>query len=126
MRARDAFAAVAFLTVSALAAPALAQGRGCVRATVEEPFLLPDGSQHGAGPLRICLDRVYSPISGLHTIEPADGGRGWFLSRRGRAESAVLAHAPRILFGRDGRRTLLLLGYAIATGNTTQVYWLQR
>jgi hypothetical protein len=126
MRARDAFAAVAFLIVCALAAPGWAQSRTCVRAAVGEPFLLPDGSQHRAGPVRICLDRLYSPSCGLHTIEAADGGVGSFLSRRGRAESAALPQAPRIFFGRDGRQRLTLLGYTVGAGDTTQVYWLQR
>jgi hypothetical protein len=122
MSTRAAFAAIAFLAVTAFTTPALAQ---CVRATLDEPFLLPDGSWHRAGLLRICLDRAYSPVAGLHTIQAVDGGTRTYLSRHGLAEAAVELRAPRILFARDGRRTLTLLGYAVATEGGTRIYWIR-
>jgi hypothetical protein len=47
------------------------------------------------------------------------------LSRRGTAESAAELRTPRILFARDAQRTLTLLGYAVAAGGRTEVYWMR-
>ncbi|HEX5042460.1 MAG TPA: hypothetical protein VFV75_06115 [Candidatus Polarisedimenticolaceae bacterium] len=126
MRPRSAFAAAAFLVLGALAGPSFADGRACVRANVEEPFLLPDGSWHEAGLLRICLDRTYSPSAALHTIQAAEGTAGTFLSRRGVSEAPAAAAAPRILFARGPSRTLRLMGYAVAQGERTRIYWIRQ
>ena len=101
-----------------------AQPRTCVRATVEEPFVLPDGSRHPAGLLRICLDRDYSPVSGLHTIVSEDRGPGWFLSRRNRVEGEDAA-SPRMAFVRDSSGALRLRGYTLARGHRVEAYWIE-
>ena len=128
MRARRRLAAsAACLALLTLAAPSVAaRPRACVRAAIDEPYVLPDGSHQGTGLLRICLDRSYTPVSAVHTIV-AVGGAGTFLSRRARAESGgEPAAPPRILFARDARGTLHLLGYAVAAGGSPEVYWIGR
>jgi hypothetical protein len=82
-----------------------AQPRACVRADIAETFVLPDGSQHPAGPLRICLDRDYSPVAGLHTIAADGRTSGMFLSRRVKPE-VDSPHAPQVAFVRDASGVL--------------------
>jgi hypothetical protein len=121
-----AASAVCLAILAFAATTVAAQARSCVRATIGEPYVLPDGSRHAGGLLRICLDRAYSPVSGLHTIV-AGNVSGTFLSRRGRPESGgEPAAPPRILFARDARHRLHLLGYAVPASGGTEVYWIGR
>ena len=39
--------------------------RLCTSATIEEPFILPDGSEHEAGDLKICHLQKHYPTSSL-------------------------------------------------------------
>ena len=100
-----------------------AQPRACIRADVAEAFVLPDGSRHPAGQLRICLDRDYSPVAGLHTIAADGRTSGRFLSRRTRAEAAD-QDGSMIAFVRDASGTLALRGYTLARGGRVEAYWM--
>ena len=118
--------AIAAIALGALAVTAAAaQPPTCVRASIAEPFVLPDGTRHPAGTLRICLDRDYSPVAGLHTIVAADGTAGAFLSRREKAETEASRAVPMIAFVRDASQSLALLGYTIPRGEQTLVYWIE-
>ena len=112
------------LIVAFAAADMAAQPRTCVRADVEEPFLLPDGSVHPAGLLRICIDRDYSPVAGLHSIAAGDGARGIFLSRRIKAEG-VTNGSPRLAFVRDVAGILVFRGYTLQRRGRMETYWLK-
>ena len=100
-----------------------AQPRACVRADIAESFLLPDGSQHPAGQLRICLDRDYSPVAGLHTIAADGRTSGRFVSRRVRPEVGS-PNAPQVAFTRDAAGLLVLRGYTLARGGRVEAYWM--
>ena len=112
------------LLVTFAARPAIAQPRTCVRADIEEPFVLPDGSRHPAGLLRICLDRDYSPVAGLHSIVASDQRTGTFLSRRVRPEGARQA-SPQLAFVRNPAGALVLRGYTLERGGKVDAYWLE-
>ena len=114
---------VAFLTVVFAWREAGAQPRACVRADVAEAFVLPDGSQHPAGQLRICLDRDYSPVAGLHTIAADGRTSGMFLSRRVKPE-VDSPDAPQVAFVRDASGVLVLRGYTLARGGRVEAYWM--
>ena len=124
MRYLEFAGALALVIVTSAAGHVEAQPRTCVRATVDEPFVLPDGSRHPAGLLRICLDRDYSPVSGLHTIVSEDHTPGWFLSRRIRVEGEDAA-SPRMAFVRDSSGALRLRGYTLARGIRVEAYWIE-
>lgn len=100
-----------------------AQPRACVRADIAETFVLPDGSQHPAGQLRICLDRDYSPVAGLHTIAADGHTTGMFLSRRIKPEVGS-AGASQVAFVRDAGGVLVLRGYMLARGDRVESYWM--
>jgi len=100
-----------------------AQPRTCVRADIAETFVLPDGSRHPAGRLRICLDQEFSPVAGLHTIV-ADQAAARFTSRRTKVEGAD-HEGSRIAFVRDGSGALALRGYTLARGSRVEAYWIQ-
>jgi hypothetical protein len=100
-----------------------AQPRACVRADIAETFVLPDGSQHPAGQLRICLDRDYSPVAGLHTIAADGHATGRFLSRRVKPEVGS-PEAPQVAFVRDAAGVLVLRGYTLAHGGRVDAYWM--
>ena len=102
-----------------------AQPRACVRADIGEGFVLPDGSAHPAGRLRICLERDYSPVAGLHTIAADGHANGRFLSRRVKPEVGN-AEAPQLAFVRDASGVLVLRGYTLARNGEVEAYWLER
>ena len=101
-----------------------AQPRTCVRADVAEPFVLPDGSSQSAGLLRICLERNYSPVAGLHTVSAGGHAGGRYLSRRVHPEAGPL-HAPQLAFVRNRAGVLVLRGYTLARGGDVEAYWLE-
>jgi len=115
---------IALLIVTFAAGEAMAQPRVCVRADIAESFVLPDGSTHPPGLLRICLDRAYSPVAGLHSISAGDGARGIFFSRRIKAEGAMAS--AQFAFMRDGAGALVLRGYTVPGDGQLEAYWLQR
>ena len=103
--------------------PGVAGNGYCIRASIGEPVVLPDGSVHPAGTLRICV-RPYSPVAALH--ETSIDGRtfGLFLSRVRISENPPEDPRPVMVFGRDPRVGLTLLGYTLPGSERTVVYWL--
>ena len=114
---------VAFLTVAFAWREAGAQPRTCVRATLDEAFVLPDGSWHPAGLLRICLDRELAPGAGLHTIV-AEQAASRHLSRRTPVETEDRA-ASRLAFVRDRTGILLFRGYTLVHDGRVEAYWIR-
>ncbi|HEX5044137.1 MAG TPA: hypothetical protein VFV75_14610 [Candidatus Polarisedimenticolaceae bacterium] len=98
-----------------------AAGGTCVSARVVSPFRLPDGALHPAGMLTVCRTRTFSPVADLHLISVDHRPMGMFLSRSRRAEG-VRATAPEIVFRRDVRGNLDLLGYTMPTRGRSLVH----
>jgi len=83
----------------------------CVSAEIDEPFRLPDGSNHPAGTLTLCHDSDYSPVASFHRTKVDGMTVSMHLSRRGESERGD-SDEPFMMFGREADGTLLLLGYA--------------
>jgi len=88
----------------------------CTSATVDEPFLLPDGSLHEPGKITLCADRAYSPVSWMHAAYVDRMPVAMLLSRAGTSEGRPRNATPFIVLHRDGRGLLHLAGYAVPSG----------
>ena len=89
-----------------------AEGSGrCVTAIVPWAFELPDGSVYPAGPLTLCLSRVYDPVTGLHELRVERRPVGLFMSRFGEGEATSEA-IPVVVFEARGGEPHKLAGYA--------------
>ena len=100
------------VTLFAVTAPAIASGgSNCTTASIAEPFVLPDGTQHEAGQLKLCVEGRHSPIAHKHTTYVDGMVVGLHIGRTGTSEGPATA-GSYVMFGRgvDGR--LRLIGYA--------------
>jgi hypothetical protein len=111
--------------VTALFIPSIAVasevGR-CVTADIPSDIVLPDGSLHAAGPLRICLSVDYNPVSGLHKTYVDGKLQGLFVSRRIESEDVDSRQDPYIQFHRMPSGELFLRGYGIPIGTRLMTY----
>jgi len=109
----SAFALAACLVHS----PAAAQERGaCIVADIPAPYALPGGAVQAAGPLRLCVERVLSPVAGMHRLTSGAGETTLAFSRRAKAEAGPDA-LPEVLFWSRKGRPLELIGYVLPSGN---------
>jgi len=104
--------------------PTLAAGSPCATAVIDEPFLLPDGSEHPAAELRICVRGEYSPIASFHETYVDGMPVGLTISRRTTSRGSDARNSV-VVFDRlaDGR--LSLLGYAMVRRDGLEIYALQ-
>lgn len=94
---------------------------GCVIAQVDSPILLPDGSEHPAGLLRLCVGSAFSPVSVFQKTYVGGRAVGYFRSRSRLAE-ADPGGPPLVTFLRADGGRLALAGYALPTGRRTVAY----
>jgi hypothetical protein len=99
---------------------AWAQGR-CVSAEIPATFVLPDGSVHEPGELKLCVERVHSPVAVLHRIYVGNAVVALFESRTGQGES-VTRDRPFVLFHRNALDQLELIGYARPSGRAMDTH----
>ena len=97
----------------------------CARADVPWSVTLPDGSTHDAGALRLCLQQMWTPASGLHEIRVNGNPTGLFMSRLGRTEGLVEA-TPIMVFARNPSGEHRLIGYAWPDGDVMRTYTLRK
>jgi hypothetical protein len=99
-----ALVAAICLAVALTGSTTVAAGR-CATAQVPNSMIMPDGSTHDAGKLRVCTDQDYSPVSSLHTVYVNGRQVGMFLSQRSETEGLSDREEPFFLFyrSRDGR-----------------------
>ncbi len=103
---------LAVLVAVTLATPAWAKARGhCATAHVPWPLVLPDGSTHPPGPLKVCVQDFVNPVTGLHEIRVDSMRHGLFHSRAGMSEGKNSDH-PILVFHRKPSGEHLLVGYA--------------
>ena len=106
--------------------PAWAEQTGrCARAAVPWPVTLPDGSVHDAGTLKLCLQQMWTPASGLHEIRVNEHPMGVFISRLGRTEGLVDT-TPMMVFERSVTDRYSLIGYAWPDGDAMRTYTLRK
>jgi hypothetical protein len=124
LRALENAALVGIAAAALLAGPAQAQMRGdCIRVELDAPVILPDGSTHEAGTLRLCLDRALNPGTGLHALQVNGVKAGMAMSRIGKGEAAD--ERPCAVFERAADGKLRLIGYAVPAGQRMQTYTLR-
>jgi hypothetical protein len=105
--------------------PALAAHSGeCVTVRVDAPFRLPNGLLYPAGALTLCDMSTFSPVSELHKILVNGSSIGLFLGRNRRAEIQSIGF-PEVVFERDGKGNLELVGYSVQSAGTKIAYQLQ-
>jgi hypothetical protein len=114
----------ALMVALACSAVALA-GNECTSARVAEPFLLPDGSEHPAGKLTLCVSEHYSPVSYLHRTYVDGMAVGMHVSRHSVSE-APASESAYMLFNRGTDSKLRLVGFARPGREHMDLYALQR
>jgi hypothetical protein len=106
-----AVAIAAVLTMS----DTLSSTRGrCATVEVPWPIVLPDGSVHDSGSLKVCMHHQMNPITGLHEVRVDGMTIGLFASRTGASEGRSGAH-PVMVFHRGEHGRHHLVGYAWPT-----------
>jgi len=96
----------------------------CTTALIEEPFVLPDGTEQEAGRLTLCVERKFSPVQSLHEVKINDMPMGMALSRHS-TTSVSDARQPALIFTRGTNGQLCLLGYTTPAREGMRVYTLQ-
>jgi hypothetical protein len=104
--------------------PAVASAKDCASAFIEEPFLLPDGSTHGAGTLRLCRDSQYSPSATFHSSYVDRHPIGMLLGFAGASEED--SPVPFLMFVRNEAGQLSLSGYSVPGIDGMQTFRLER
>ena len=108
-------------------AATVAAGEGrCYTAEVPGTMVLPDGSKHAPGVLRICTDQDFSPVSKLHRTDVNGRPVGMFLSVSRAVESSVEEGAAQFVFKRNSSDDLDLVGYSVTTCNETTFFEILR
>ena len=117
-----ALGAVVILTPS----PAWSADRGqCALIEAPFPMILPDGSTHEAGSLKLCLQQMWTPASGMHEIVVNGKSIGVFMSRVGTSEEPAEG-MPVVVFQRNGTEEYTLVGYAWPDGDFMRTYVLRK
>ena len=98
-----------------------AQQDRCVTAAIPAQFVLPDDTVHAAGDLKLCVVRTHSPIAKLHRAYVDGMPVASFVSRTGTGE-ADAREEPFILFHRNVRDQLELIGYASRRGSAMHTH----
>ncbi len=83
----------------------------CVSADLPWHFVLPDGTRHAPGEIRLCLDRAYTPSTGLHRLY-VDGDPTGILMSRSRTGEGGDGNRPFLLFRLGDDRDYTLVAYA--------------
>ena len=128
MKSKKAVVAVLAVAASSLLAPTYAAEAGagpCVRVDVDAAMVLPDGSIHEPGTLKICERRAFTPVASLHAMYVEGAPVGMLLSRRRVSETAE-DEAPSIVFERDARGRMRLLGYVRPESGTSVSFTLAK
>lgn len=102
---------------------ALASRGRCVSADIPAPMILPDGSEHPAGELKLCVRYHHSPVTSLHETYVAGSPVGLHSSRRGVSEGPATSE-PFLTFYRRPDGKLFLYGFALPGGERMEVHTL--
>jgi len=117
--------AVGAVAILFLTGPVVAQARTCSTVDLDEPFVLPDGSQHAAGKLTLCRAPVSSPSEALYVSYVNRAPIGLLFGRRGRSE-APTDRQPFMMFARDHAGRLHLYGLGVPRQDGTETFRFER
>jgi len=123
---RNASVVLFTMAILIVTSPAVAGDQErCVRAELPRSVVLPDGTVHAPGLLRICMARRYSPVAGLHETWVNGSFAGLFLSRVGQSEGPVERNGAFVFFRRNDADQWELHGYALPDGDGLVTYRMQ-
>ncbi|GAF73890.1 unnamed protein product [marine sediment metagenome] len=112
-----------FFAVLLLAGAAQAGDSGrCHSAVVSSEMVLPDGSVHGPGRLRVCAVRTHSPTSMRVDLSVDGYPIHMVISRTTRGKDRTAVKDPFFVFQFDDDKRLVLLGLAYAKGGRLQTH----
>ena len=98
----------------------------CVSANVPGPIMLPDGTFHPPGTIRVCLTDRLSPVAGVHETSIAGRPVGMYLSRVKRLEATPESRPdPLFEFTRTEDGIWILDAYSMPDGNRVVLYQLR-
>lgn len=117
---------IAIFAVATPLATTMAGSAPCIRAEIDRHVILPDGKSYPPGTLRLCLDREYSPVAGLHRTSMDGRAAGLFISRKTLSEGENPGLEAMIIFRRTPGSGLALAGYAVPYKDRIQVYWMEQ
>lgn len=105
----------------------IAQQRGrCAVTELPGQLVLPDGTVHDSGEVKICFDGWHNPSSGRHVIF-VDGKKwGYLLSRSGESDELTTDVPVFVFTPRTEHHHVRLLGYAWPNGDGMSVHVLHR
>ena len=104
--------------------PALAATDVCIIATLSEPMILPDGSEHPAGVLTLCQRGDYTPVASFHETYVNRAPIGLFLAHHCVSEASA-DKEPFMMFYREPDGKLRLYGYALRSRDRMATYFLE-
>lgn len=91
---------------------AMAESRFCATATLDEPFVMPDGSEHAPGKLTLCRGVDYTPSIAVHVGYVNRRPINMLFSDRGLSETRDQTD-PYMIFSRNKAGRLQLYGFSI-------------
>ena len=105
----------------------VAQQRGrCAVTELPGHLVLPDGTVHESGELKVCFEGWHNPSMGRHVIFVGGKKWGYLLSRSGRSDE-LKADVPIFVFtARSEHHHVRLLGYAWPDGDRMSIHVLHR
>jgi hypothetical protein len=104
--------ALAILVILSVSTPTVAETRACATATLDEPFVMPGGTEHAPGKLTLCRGLEYSPTRTMYVSYVDRASVGMLFGERGRSE-APTDNEPYMMFARDRKGRLHLYGFAV-------------
>ena len=126
-RPHTRLASAATLVLVMLLLPATVQAGGrCVAANIPAAMVLPDGSSHDAGVVRVCLTRTHSPVAGMHKAYVDGHMIGVFISERTQTEGLSEDGRPYLQFIDNGSGEWHLVGYAVPAGDHMESFRLEQ
>jgi hypothetical protein len=113
-------AVIAVALLASTIAQAGSSGR-CARVEVPAQMILPDGTRHEAGTLRVCETQKLSPVATLHKTFVNGMPVGMFTSRTGTSEGQDHTQ-PFMVFERNSEGHLALVGLGWPEGDATRTF----
>lgn len=117
---------VILMSVLLFAATTANAGGRCFHAEIPQTMVLPDGSVHDPGILRLCLEQKISPVSTLHRGDVEGRPVGMLSSAPRPIELAVEEGQAQFVFTPNDEDKLALMGYAVRVGRETTFFDMSR
>ena len=104
--------AIAVFAVFVVPGAAMAETRVCATATLDEPFVMPGGSEHAPGTLTLCRSAGYTPSRAIHVGYVDRRPINMLFSYRGLSEAPTTSE-PYMMFSRGESGMLQLYGFSV-------------